>query len=146
MPTGFFICLDGHKIEVEECLKEGGCRLKSRCAARTYLRMISTDRPWTGKPSTTQLIAGTMLSFLRLTVPYAVRPDDCAFMVHGTKVHRNLESVPDELSLIEERLTGETTGVTGIFDLLTVEAGKTSLCDLKTWGSWRMTKALGLRK
>ena len=144
MPTKSFICLDGYKIEVEQCLEEGGCRLSSRCAPRTYLRMISTDRTWTGKPSTTQLIAGTMLSFLRLTVDYAIKPDGCAFMAHGTKVHRKLQDVTDDLSLVEEKLTGETTGVTGIFDLLEVEGDSSILADFKTSGSWKVMKALGL--
>jgi dimethylargininase len=55
-----------------ECLKEGGCRMESRCATRSYLQLVRRERPWTGRPSTTQLIQGTMCSFLKLTRDYAI--------------------------------------------------------------------------
>lgn len=44
MPLTHYECPDGIKIETTECLKEGGCRLNERCATRSYLRLVSSDR------------------------------------------------------------------------------------------------------
>lgn len=49
MPLIGFICPDGEKILIKDCLKEGGCRLKDRCASRTYLQMASQQRGRTWK-------------------------------------------------------------------------------------------------
>ena len=114
----------------------------TRCATRTYLHMAKSDRPWTGKPSTTQLIGGTMLAFLKITKDYAISPDSRAFMIHGTKGHANLE-IEDEYSLLEEKFSGAETDITGIADVLEVENGKTVLVDHKTSGSFKVAKALG---
>lgn len=72
-----------------------------RCASRSYLQLVSRERKWRGKPSTTQLIQGTMCAFLKLTKDYAVSPDDRAFMVNGTKGHAALEGANDEFSTLE---------------------------------------------
>lgn len=143
MPIKWFICPDGERIEVGKCLEEGGCRMSNRCATRSYLKLVSSERQWTGRASTTQLIAGTMLAFLRLTKDYAVSPDSRAFMVHGTKAHKNLETYDDEYSLIEEKFDDEDTDVTGIMDVFEYEAGKATLVDYKTSGSYKVAKALG---
>ncbi len=143
MALKWFICPDNGKIEVSDCLKEGGCRMGTRCATRSYLQLARSERPWTGKPSTTQLINGTMISLLRITKDYAVSPDDRAFMIHGTKGHANLEAADDELSILEERFTGDDTDITGIADVLETEAGKSALVDYKTSGSYKVAKALG---
>lgn len=143
MPVKEFRCPDGERIEIAECLQEGGCRMANRCATRSYLRMAASDREWRGKPSTTQLIGGTMLAFLRITRDYAVSPDDRAFMLHGTKGHAKLESYDDEYSLIEERFDGDDTAITGIMDVLEVENGRSVLVDHKTSGSYKVMKALG---
>lgn len=143
MALKWFICPDNSRIEVGDCLKEGGCRMGKRCATRSYLRLASSERPWTGKPSTTQLIQGTMYAFLKLTNDYAVSPDSRAFMIHGTKAHSILESAEDEYSLLEERFAGEDTPETGISDVFEVENGKSILADYKTSGSFKVAKALG---
>lgn len=142
MPIKWFICPDGDRIEIERCLSESGCRRDNRCATRSYLKLVSRERVWTGKPSTTQLINGTMLSSLRLTNEYAVSPDDRAFMIHGTRGHANLQ-IDDEYSLVEEKLDGDDTPHTGIFDVFESESGKTVLVDYKTSGSFKVAKALG---
>jgi len=142
MPLKGFICPDGEKITITDCLKEGGCRRGDRCASRTYLHMASSERPWTGTPSTTQLINGTMLAYQRLVQEYSLTPDSRAFMLHGTMAHAKL-TVDDELSLIEEKLDGAGTEVTGIFDIYEVENGVASLIDTKTSGSFKVCKALG---
>ena len=145
MPIRWFTCPDGGRIEYKECLAEGGCRMTNRCATRPYLRMVSTERPWTGKPSTTQLIRGTMGAFLQLTTEYAISPDDRAFMVHGTKAHQALQGFgDDEGSVLEGVLDGDDVQETGIFDLLDTEKGKTILTDYKTSGSYKVAAALGM--
>jgi hypothetical protein len=137
-----FICPDGIEIPIGDCLEGDGCRRENRCATRSYLRLVSRERKWTGKPSTTQLINGTMLAWLRLTTNYAVSPDDRAFMIHGTKSHSNLQ-LDDDYSIVEERLDGDDTEVTGIFDVYESEAGLSTLVDYKTSGSYKVAKALG---
>ena len=141
-PLKGFICPDGESISITDCLKEGGCRRTDRCASRTYLHMASQERPWTGTPSTTQLINGTMLAYQRLVQEYHLSPDSRAFMLHGTMAHAKL-TVEDEHSLIEEKLDGAGTEVTGIFDIYEVENGVASLIDTKTSGSYKVVKALG---
>src|SRR3990167_5044454 len=105
----YFICPDNQLIEVKDCLKENGCRMGERCGTRSYLQLASRERTWTGKPSTTQLIQGTLCAFLKLTKEYSVSPDQRAFMINGTKAHANLESSDDELSLLEQKFDGEDT-------------------------------------
>jgi len=139
----WFICPDGQRIEVKDCLKEGGCRMGDRCATRSYLQMCAKERPWTGKPSTTQLINGTMLAFLKLTKDFATSPDSRAFMIHGTKGHANLEAATDEFSQLELRFDGEDIDETGIADVVETEIGKVILSDYKTSGSYKIMKALG---
>jgi hypothetical protein len=141
MPAKWFICPDGQKIEIADCLKESGCRMSVRCASRSYLRLASSEREWTGKPSCTQLLAGTMLSYLRLTQEYSISPDQRAFAIHGTKSHSRLE-MDDEYSYLEEKLSDGD--ITGIVDAVEVEAGKATLIDYKTSGSYKVAKALGI--
>ncbi len=143
MPLKWFTCPDNARIETGECLKEGGCRMGRRCATRSYLQLVKSERPWTGKPSTTQLISGTMCAFLKLTKDYAISPDDRAFMIHGTKGHHALEAATDEYSFLEERFSGEETDITGIADVLEIENGRAVLVDYKTSGSFKVAKALG---
>ena len=101
MPLTTYICPDNGRISIADCLKEGNCRMKSRCASRSYLRLVARERKWRGKPSTTQLIKGTMEAFLLLTKDYAITPDSRAFMLHGTKGHAILEGSDDEHSTLE---------------------------------------------
>jgi len=141
MPLISFICPDKTKIPVGDCLKEGGCRMGNRCATRSYLQLVSKERKWTGKPSTTQLIQGSMCAFLKLTKDYSISPDARAFMIHGTKSHANLEASDDEFSILEEKFVdGEITGISDVYES---ENGKTILADYKTAGSFKVAKALG---
>lgn len=140
MPIKWFICPDNQRIEIAECLKEGNC--KDRCATRSYLQLISKERKWTGKPSTTQLLSGTMYAFLKLTKDYAISPSDRAFMIIGTKGHGALEASDDEYSLLEESFS-EGEEVSGVADVLEIENGQSVLVDYKTSGSYKVAKALG---
>lgn len=114
-----------------------------RCASRSYLQLVKQERPWTGKPSTTQLINGTMNAFLKLTKDYAISPDDRAFLIHGTVSHGKLEQAGsgDEISELEVRF--QEGDITGIADGIETENGKRILYDTKTSGSFKVAKAIG---
>jgi hypothetical protein len=116
-----------------------------RCATRSYLRLVSSERKWTGKPSTTQLIRGTLEAYLLLTKEYSISPDSRAFMIHGTKGHAVLESSEDDLSFLEEKFDGINIDETGIADVIEIEDGQTVLADYKTSGSFKVAKALGFK-
>jgi hypothetical protein len=134
----YFQCPNGEKTEIDACLKQ--CTQCERCLSLPTLRMISTQRTWTGKPSTTQLLKGTREAYLEIIHnDLVMAPQERAFMLLGSKVHGNLEQyTPSELS--EERLEDENT--TGAFDLY--DAENQTLYDYKTWGSYKVMKALGI--
>src|SRR3990172_10368093 len=100
MPLRWLLCPDNQRIETIDCLKEGGCRMGTRCASRSYLQLAARDRKWTGRPSTTQLIGGVLHAFLKITKDYAISPDSRAFMITGTKGHSTLEGSGDEYSIL----------------------------------------------
>lgn len=132
----------GKLIETEKCLEM--CEVGQRCLTKPTLAMAAEQRVWAGKPSTTQLIDGTMMVFLKLTKDYAIDPRDNAFAMLGTRHHRQMEDVAKELGIPAEiKLTGE---ISGICDLLEAEHGEVILSDLKTWGAFRVQKALGMVK
>ncbi len=138
----WFKCLDGNVTKVIDCLQ--GCRLDERCLTLPTLTLVSQEREWTGVASTTQLLNGTMLSFLKLTQPYTIDPDKMAFALLGTKHHQALKDVADKLKLPSEiPLTGDDRD---IFDLLEPDGDSWILTDYKTWGSYRVARALGMVK
>lgn len=139
MPLQWFKCPDEKVIKVEDCLKQ--CKLKERCLTLPTLTLIAQERVWSGIPSTTQLLNGTMYEFLKLTQPYMVDPDARAFMIAGTKHHQNLEEFAKQLGLPSELPLNIDRD---IFDLLEPENGNWTLTDYKLWGSYRVAKALGL--
>ena len=140
MSLEWFQCPDKEIIPVKDCLQH--CKMEERCLTLPTLKLISTEREWSGKPSTTQLLNGTMLEFLKLTQPYVVDPDSRAFMLAGTKHHNALEEVAKELGLPSEIALNIDKD---IFDLLEQdEDGGLVLSDYKNWGSYRVAKALGI--
>ena len=139
MPLVGFVCLDGERVQVEDCLK--GCRIGERCLTLPTVKLISQEREWNGIASTTQLINGTMLEWLKLTKPYYVDPDSRAFMLQGTKHHKALEVVARELGLPAEIPLSVDRD---IFDLIEQEEDGYVLTDYKLWGSFRVAKALGI--
>ena len=140
MPLTWLRCPDGVVIPVEDCLSN--CRMDTVCMTAPTLHAITKERKWTGIPSTTQLLNGTMMEFLKITQPYVVDPQDRAFALLGSRHHQYLESIAKELGLPSE----QALGVDGkdIFDLLEPEGDSWVLTDYKTWGSYRVAKALGI--
>jgi hypothetical protein len=136
----WFRCPDTELITVTDCIDK--CRMERRCLTRPTLLEISSEREWTGHPSTTQLLNGTMMEFLKLTRDYAVDPDSRVFALLGTRHHHNLEVRANELNIAAElALHGDRD----VIDLLENDPEEGwVITDYKTWGSFRVAKALGL--
>lgn len=139
MSLEWFRCPDGEITTIKDCLEK--CRLGERCLTLPTLTVLSTEREWNGVASTTQLLNGTMMEFLKLTQPYVVDPDSRAFMLAGTRHHEALEVVAKELGLPSEVALSIDRD---IFDLLEKENGDLVLTDYKNWGSYRVAKCLGI--
>jgi len=133
-----FTCKKGNVL-FSECLKEGFC--ENRCLSRASLQLLSQQRLWTGKPSTTQLLRGTMQAFLEITTNYYWPIEKQIFMLQGVKAHSNLEAVDDEYSFLEEYFDSD---ITSISDVLEIENGTSTLIDYKLTGSYKVGLALGL--
>lgn len=138
MRVGFF-CPDRVEVATDSCLM--ACRMQQRCLTKSSLKALSHQRQWTGKPSTTQLINGTRMEFLKLTRDYYSDPMRMAFALLGTKVHLGLADFDTDVSLLEEKFEEDT--ITGILDCYEQEGGVGILTDYKTWGSFRVAQALG---
>jgi len=141
MPLKWFCCPDKKRITVEDCLKDGGCRMGERCASRSFLMMAGKDRPWNGRPSCTQLISGTLHSFLKIKHDYATFPDSRAFMVLGTRGHKVLEDAGSGDDISELELKFQDGDISGIADGIETEKGKRVLYDTKTTGSYKLSKS-----
>ena len=141
----WFICPDSYPVEVQQCLAK--CRLASRCLTTPTLSHIAEEREWHGVASTTQLLDGTMLQFLKLTKDFAIKPKSRAFALAGTYHHELLETQANKLGLPAELALSVDRN---ILDLLEPDIdGETLqwvLSDYKNWGSYRVVKAMGLVK
>ena len=148
MPYDKFICPDGIKVGIKECLDT--CRLAGtsyapcgRCLSKPTLQSISLQREWTGKPSTTQLLKGTREVYLELTNNYSINPRESLFMINGTRSHDYLEQFVTGDDLAEIRIDDGVS--TGAFDYYSTEDGGT-LYDYKLYGSFKVAKVLGLHE
>ena len=125
------------------CIRCGSAgKVQNRCEPLPYLHLAAAEREWTGTPSTTQLLNGTMMSFLKITKPYAIDPDGMAFAIHGTLAHTQLEEKARELGMVAE--VSATLDGRNVADLIEKDNGDVILTDYKTWGSFRVAKALGI--
>jgi hypothetical protein len=116
-----------------------------RCLTLATLVQLSKSRPWTGVPSTTQLINGTCEAFLKITKDYAVDPQDQMFALLGTKVHNRLSLDDVDGSSMEEDNSMITShGISMTADLLEEEDGWVILTDYKTSGAFKVQKAVGI--
>lgn len=145
MPATKFICPDGSRIDIAECLR--GCPNKQRCMFLPTLRAIanSLDRNFS-EPTVTELIAGTRETFLKKTTDYAVEPASVLYALHGQAIHSINERHTQGAILSEERLKDEITS--GQFDLFgkILDADEGVLGDLKVTSSFKLMKALGIYK
>jgi len=134
----WFECPDGSIKPVEECL--AGCN--HRCLTLPTLVAIAEERVWNGVPSTTQLLNGTMMEFLKLTKDYGIDPQSRIFPLLGTRHHQKLELKAKEVGLLSE--IALSPDGRDVFDLLEPTSTGWTLTDYKTWGSYRVQRALGL--
>ena len=139
----YFICSDGGKIEIKDCIQQNGCRLGRRCLTLPTLMELSKVRPWKGVPSTTQLLKGTYEAMLNIKMDTAEEPCMMMYRLLGTQVHAKLEDKDIPTALIEERFESED-GTSGAIDLFDTEGGWNILTDHKTCHPFKAAKALGL--
>ena len=145
MPATKFICPDGKRIDIADCLCS--CPNQQRCMFLPTLRAVanSLDRK-ISEPTVTELIAGTRETFLKKTTDYAVDPASILYALHGQAVHSINERHTQGNILSEERLKDEITS--GQFDLFgkILDANDGVLGDLKVTSSFKLMKALGIYK
>ncbi len=145
MPATKFICPDGKRIDIAECLSS--CPNQQRCMFLPTLRAVakSLDRK-ISEPTVTELIAGTRETFLKKMTDYAVDPASILYALHGQAVHSINERHTQGSILSEERLKDEITS--GQFDLFgkILDADDGVLGDLKVTSSFKLMKALGIYK
>ena len=143
MPATKFICPDGQRVGIADCLH--GC--PKRCMFLPTLRAVvkSLDRKLS-EPTVTELIAGTRETFLKKTTDYAVDPASVLYALHGQAVHSINERHTQGEILSEERLKDDITS--GQFDLFgkIIDADDGVLGDLKVTSSFKLMKALGIYK
>jgi hypothetical protein len=140
MPITGFICPDGEAVSLEDCFRE--CRIKhlfqtGRCKALPFLKRAGKDRPWDGKLSSTQILTGTREILLKVTKPYHINPSRKVAAIIGTNTHNILYRLTDS-TYAEETLYNEL--IKGTYDMYDPETG--TLYDYKTWGAWKIVKAL----
>lgn len=145
MPATHFICPNGRKISILECLNK--CPNKTRCMFLPTLRSIASSiNRKLSKPSVTELISGTREVYLKRTNDYAIDPFDSLFALHGQAVHyMNYKKQGDDI-LAEVRIADDIT--TGQFDMFgaVLNDHDTTLGDLKVTSSYKLMQALGIYK
>ena len=144
MPAKKFICPDGQEIEITRCLQK--CPYSHRCMFLPTLRAVAASLNRNIKqPTVTELLAGTMETFLRRTTDYVVDPIKQLYALHGTAVHTINENHIDKTMLSEQRLSDDITS--GKFDLFGKILDKeNTLGDYKITSSYKLMKALGYYK
>ena len=145
MPAIKFICSDGQRIKITDCLNS--CPNSQRCMFLPTLRAVanSLNRNFS-EPTVTELIVGTRETFLKKTTDYAVDPASVLYALHGQAVHSINERHTQGSILSEERLKDEITS--GQFDLYgkILDADEGVLGDLKVTSSFKIMRALGIYK
>ena len=145
MTAKYFKCPDQEIIEIAQCLQH--CRLESRCATKPYLRLIGYDREFKGiSPSSAG--NGPRLIYLKAVKDYTVDPQERVWAAFGTSTHEKLSIHAFTHNVLsEEQLTDEQ--MKGIPDCLEEDEDKPGyyiLTDYKSWGSFKVAKALGVVK
>ena len=143
MPATKFICPNGERVRIGECLRS----CAKRCMFLPTLRAVanSLDRQ-ISEPTVTELIAGVRETYLKKTSAYAVEPASVLYALQGQAIHSINELNTQGAILSEERLKDEITS--GQFDLFgkILDADDGVLGDLKVTSSFKLMKALGIYK
>ena len=145
MPATKFICPDGQRIRIADCLRE--CPNKQRCMFLPTLRAVANSLVRNiAEPTVTELICGIRETYLRKTSAYAVDPASILYALQGQAIHSINEVNTQGSILSEERLKDDITS--GQFDLFgkILDADDGVLGDLKITSSFKLMKALGIYK
>ena len=136
-----FTCPSGRNVLFDECIKK--CPEPQRCATTAQCIFMARVREWKGKPSVTQCLNGTRCAMNEILYDYYTTTDSMAFAMLGTHHHTLMEGAADGEEIIsEERFEADDVG--GTPDSLEPKAdGTYKLLDYKTWGSYKVAKALG---
>jgi hypothetical protein len=148
MPLRGFYCSDGKTVDKLDCYKEcrnlvksNGNLLPQRCRSLKYLVTVGNDYPWRGKPSVTQLINPTRMSYLKITEDYYIEPNDRAFAVLGSWSHSKLDIFGKKHDLISElKLDWEISGILDALEPDETNPECYKIIDHKTWGSYAVAK------
>ena len=144
MPLKFFKCPDDVQIEILKCLAPRGCRLHNRCASIRTLNLVGQDRKWRLSPSCAG--NGPRYEYLRATVDYAIKPQSKTFAILGTGSHSALHRFDDNVLSEEPLSDGIMSGTPDALEADEEKPGFFVLIDDKTWGSYKVAKALGVVK
>ena len=142
MPAKYFQCPSGEAVEINRCLVN--CPAGTRCLLHPTLSAIAAStRRKLSLPSVTELIIGTREAYLKKVTDYAIDPQARLFALNGSGIH-TMHADQAESFLAEERFYGED--FCGQIDLYgdVLGDGIPTLADLKTVGSYKALKALGL--
>ena len=145
MPATKFICPNGQRIRITECLRS--CPNQQRCIFLPTLRAVADSLNRNiAEPTVTELIAGIRETYLKKTSAYAVDPASILYALHGQAIHSINEQKTQGSILSEERLKDDITS--GQFDLLgkILDADEGVLGDLKITSSFKLMRALGIYK
>jgi len=138
MPAIGFVYPDGEKILFKDCFN--GCLDEVRMGVNIpMLKEMSKQRPANRKPSTTELLKGTLEAYLERTFDYYIDPQKRAFALVGTLQHAKLEGNTEKENA---EILMEIEGITGIADLY--DPKTKTLTDYKNTGSFKAAKVLGI--
>ncbi|MBE8951927.1 MAG: hypothetical protein SR1Q7_02140 [Quinella sp. 1Q7] len=145
MPATKFICPNGQRIRIADCLRS--CPNPQRCMFLPTLRAVANSLERNiAEPTVTELISGVRETYLKKTSSYAVDPASILYALHGQAIHSINEQQTHGAILSEERLKDDITS--GQFDLFgkILDADDGVLGDLKITSSFKLMRALGIYK
>lgn len=143
MPAKWFVCPDGEVIEIEKCITE--CRMDEPCMATPVAITLGYNRPPPKIPrmSASQGLTGVRQKYLELTTFFVVNPQNRADSIMGTAAHTRLEEGASGDRFVSEQYF-KNAYTSCFIDLY--ERHTRILWDYKTWGAFKIKKALGLVK
>ena len=145
MPATKFICPNGQRIRIADCLCS--CPNSQRCMFLPTLRAVADSLNRNiDEPTVTELISGVRETYLKKTSSYAVDPASILYALQGQAIHSINEQQTQGAILSEERLKDDITS--GQFDLFgkILDADEGVLGDLKITSSFKLMRALGIYK
>ena len=145
MPATKFICPNGQRIRITDCLRS--CPNQQRCMFLPTLRAVADSLNRNiAEPTVTELIAGIRETYLKKTSSYSVEPASILYALQGQAIHSINEQQTQGAILSEERLKDDITS--GQFDLYgkILDTDEGVLGDLKVTSSFKLMRALGIYK